>query len=235
MRVRGLYPNPLGCPPTRAPAVAGSPPPSMLRLRKVSCPRAPPPVTAPHSAAQWSGNTALIWAASNGHLEVVKQLLEAGADKDVQNKVQPRGLRARLRAWRRSAWGAADLRVYKRFGGGGTIGAERLLAPCLGCAATRSGSGTLRRMRLQKAHLRVCSGSRGAFWIGFCALRCFWPCRLSDAGAFRCMRRCPLPPICTRWAWYITSIAVASRARRGRAGQGTAIVRTAILRAFVPG
>ena len=45
---------------------------------------------------------------------MVKQLLEAGADKDVQDKVRPRGLQARLRAWRRGAWGAADLR-----GGGG--------------------------------------------------------------------------------------------------------------------
>ena len=46
------------------------------------------------SAAQ-NGNTALMKAAYKGHLEVVKQLLEAGADKDVQDKVQPRGLRAR--------------------------------------------------------------------------------------------------------------------------------------------
>jgi len=75
-------------------------------------------VTSP-SAAQ-DGNTALIKAAFEGHLEVVKQLLEAGADKDVQNKVRPWGLRARRRARRRGAWGAAGMRGGGGGGGGGT-------------------------------------------------------------------------------------------------------------------
>ena len=44
-------------------------------------------------------------AACNGHLEVVKQLLEAGANKDKQTKVRPRGLRARSgRAGRETAF-----------------------------------------------------------------------------------------------------------------------------------
>ena len=33
------------------------------------------------------GWTATIWAALNGHVEVVDRLLAAGADKDAQNKV----------------------------------------------------------------------------------------------------------------------------------------------------
>ena len=33
------------------------------------------------------GRTAMMWAAQNGHVEVVGRLLAAGADKDAENKV----------------------------------------------------------------------------------------------------------------------------------------------------
>jgi|SouAtlMetagenome_1021521.scaffolds.fasta_scaffold261598_1 ankyrin repeat protein len=33
------------------------------------------------------GRTAMMWAAHNGHVEVVDRLLAAGADKDAKNKV----------------------------------------------------------------------------------------------------------------------------------------------------
>ena len=45
-----------------------------------------------------AGDTALILASFSGHLEVVKALLAAGADKDVKNKV---GAWRRWSPWRR--------------------------------------------------------------------------------------------------------------------------------------
>jgi len=56
-----------------------------------------------------------MWAAENGHVEVVKQLLEAGADTDLKDDVRPSGLRAQGQRARRGAWGVAGLRS----GGGG--------------------------------------------------------------------------------------------------------------------
>ena len=43
----------------------------------------------PLSSAAQNGYTALIKGALQGHLEVVKQLLEAGADKEKKSKVRP--------------------------------------------------------------------------------------------------------------------------------------------------
>ena len=43
----------------------------------------------PHSASQ-NGNTALINAAKKEYLDVVQQLLEAGADTEKKDKVRPR-------------------------------------------------------------------------------------------------------------------------------------------------
>ena len=68
-------------------SMAGCPSHSRLRLRRGVCvPRAPPSDSS--SAAQF-GSSALIFATMNGHLEVVKQLLKAGVDKEVQNFVRP--------------------------------------------------------------------------------------------------------------------------------------------------
>ena len=53
---------------------------------------------------------ALMIAAEHGHLDVVNQLLEAGAGKDLLNQVRPKGQWGRRRAARRGAWGAAGLR-----------------------------------------------------------------------------------------------------------------------------
>jgi len=91
-------------------------------------------------------------AAYEGHLEVVKQLLEAGADKDVQNKVRPRGLRARRRARQRGTWGAAGLRGGGGGGGGGGAGLRVAGGGPLfrlwerGDAAQRGGCGKLQRI-----------------------------------------------------------------------------------------
>ena len=82
-----VVPNPLGCPPIRTQPAAGPPPPAAA-AEGVCTPRAPQ--VTPPSAAQ-TGATALMEAASNGHLEVVKQLLEAGANTDKQDNVRPQG------------------------------------------------------------------------------------------------------------------------------------------------
>ena len=39
-------------------------------------------------STQQKGSTALTFSAQNGHAAVVEMLLEAGADKDLQNKVR---------------------------------------------------------------------------------------------------------------------------------------------------
>ena len=39
------------------------------------------------AAALQNGDKALIWAANNGHEAVVRVLVDAGADKDLQSKV----------------------------------------------------------------------------------------------------------------------------------------------------
>ena len=44
-------------------------------------------VSSPHPHARQDGNTALIWAACNGHLEVVRVMLAAGVDKEAKEKV----------------------------------------------------------------------------------------------------------------------------------------------------
>ena len=100
-----VVPKPTGLPPNPGASRGGVPPPPCCGCGGGSTLQSPPP-SDPPSAAQ-NGATALIIAASNGHLEVVKQLLEAGADKDVQNKVRSRRLRARRRARRRGVWGTA--------------------------------------------------------------------------------------------------------------------------------
>ena len=60
-----------------------------------NAPPAAPPVPPPaRAAAAQHGNTALIIAALRGHLDVVTQLLEAGADTNKTDSVRPLGLRA---------------------------------------------------------------------------------------------------------------------------------------------
>ena len=46
----------------------------------------PPPPPLPHTAHPQGDNCALHWAAMRGHIEVVKFLLQRGADRSLRNK-----------------------------------------------------------------------------------------------------------------------------------------------------
>ena len=45
------------------------------------------------------GQTALMWAAQNGHADCVRLLLDAGADKNAKNEVRASAVVARVRVW----------------------------------------------------------------------------------------------------------------------------------------